>query len=56
MARRYGRSIRLSPGGRAGWRWGSDDSIEIAYLSDVAADGMRPADNVQGLAEEGWTI
>jgi hypothetical protein len=29
---------------------------EIAYLSDVAADGMRPAGNVQGVVDEGWTI
>lgn len=29
---------------------------EIAYLSDVAADGMRPAGSVHGLVDEGWTI
>ncbi len=29
---------------------------EIAYLSDVAADGMRPAASTQGLVDEGWTI
>ena len=29
---------------------------EIAYLSDVAADGMRPAGNVKGVVDEGWTI
>ena len=29
---------------------------EIAYLRDVAADGMRPAGNVQGVVDEGWTI
>jgi|GEM_PF-2710665 len=29
---------------------------EIAYLSDVAADGMGPAVSAQGLVDEGWTI
>ncbi len=29
---------------------------EIAFLSDVAADGMRPAASTQGLVDEGWTI
>lgn len=29
---------------------------EIAYLSDLAADGMGPAVSAQGLVDEGWTI
>ena len=29
---------------------------EIAYLSDIAADVMRPAGNVGGVVDEGWTI
>jgi Protein of unknown function (DUF732) len=29
---------------------------EIAYLSDVAGDGMRPAASIRGLVDEGWTI
>lgn len=29
---------------------------ETAYLSDVAADGMRPAASTQGVVNEGWTI
>jgi hypothetical protein len=29
---------------------------EIAYLSDVAADGLGPAASTQGLVDEGWTI
>ena len=29
---------------------------EIAYLTDLAADGMGPAVSAQGLVDEGWTI
>ncbi len=29
---------------------------EIAYLSDLAADGMGPAVSAQGVVDEGWTI
>jgi hypothetical protein len=35
---------------------GGFTSGEIAYLSDVAADGMRPAASTQGVVDEGWTI
>lgn len=29
---------------------------EVAFLTDIAADGMRSAGSVQGLVDEGWTI